>query len=152
MAFCSRLRWRASLRIGSRRAADRRCWMKIRIKVNGKERDVQEVSLEGILKELGFGEAKVATAVNGEFVPVTARAERRLQQGDRLEVLAPMQGGGADARLLWCHPGKSPDAGDGSISSSGDPGRSFPRFRSLRRNRVAAAGNGVRAGLLGAGA
>jgi len=67
--------------------------MKIRIKVNGKERDVQEVSLEGILKELGFGEAKVATAVNGEFVPVTARAERRLQQGDRLEVLAPMQGG-----------------------------------------------------------
>ena len=67
--------------------------MKIRIKVNGNERAVPEVSLEGNLKEPGFGEAKVATAVNGEFVPVTARAERRLQQGDRLEVLAPMQGG-----------------------------------------------------------
>jgi len=35
----------------------------------------------------------VATAVNGEFVPATERRAARLADGDRLEVLAPMQGG-----------------------------------------------------------
>jgi len=42
---------------------------------------------------LGFAEAKVATAVNGDFVPAGARAQRALGDGDRVEVLAPMQGG-----------------------------------------------------------
>jgi sulfur carrier protein len=31
--------------------------------------------------------------VNGKFVPKTARAKATLAEGDRLEVLAPMQGG-----------------------------------------------------------
>jgi sulfur carrier protein len=42
---------------------------------------------------LGYGEAVVATALNGEFVPVSSRNEARLTEGDRLEILAPMQGG-----------------------------------------------------------
>ncbi|HLW28598.1 MAG TPA: sulfur carrier protein ThiS [Kiloniellales bacterium] len=67
--------------------------MTMRIEVNGVEREVQDARLDAILNELGFAEAKVATAVNGDFVPLTARAERQLQPGDRLEVVAPMQGG-----------------------------------------------------------
>ena len=46
-----------------------------------------------IMLELGFGEAKVATAVNEEFVPAARRAEAIIADGDRLEVVAPQQGG-----------------------------------------------------------
>ncbi len=35
----------------------------------------------------------VATALNGEFVPAGSRPGAGLKDGDRLEVLAPMQGG-----------------------------------------------------------
>jgi sulfur carrier protein len=45
------------------------------------------------LHELGYGEAVVATALNGEFVAAGSRPGARLTEGDRLEVLAPMQGG-----------------------------------------------------------
>jgi len=51
------------------------------------------VDLPTALRLLGFGGAVVATALNGEFVPVSARAHTALRDGDRLEVLAPMQGG-----------------------------------------------------------
>lgn len=50
-------------------------------------------TLETLLTSLGFGNAVVATALNGEFVPSDARALARVHDGDRLEVLAPMQGG-----------------------------------------------------------
>jgi sulfur carrier protein len=46
-----------------------------------------------MLRICGYGEAIVATAVNGEFVPARARGEIHLRDGDRVEVLAPMQGG-----------------------------------------------------------
>ena len=67
--------------------------MRMKIEVNGVEHDVREATLEEVLGELGLREAKIATAINGDFVPVSARASRRLQQGDRLEVVSPMQGG-----------------------------------------------------------
>lgn len=50
-------------------------------------------TLAAMLLICGYAGATVATAVNGEFVPVPARAQTRLQDGDRIEVLAPMQGG-----------------------------------------------------------
>jgi sulfur carrier protein len=50
-------------------------------------------TLVAALQELGYAEAVVATAVNGEFVPVGARSNALLAEGDQLEVLAPMQGG-----------------------------------------------------------
>jgi sulfur carrier protein len=46
-----------------------------------------------VLEELGYQGAKVATAVNGGFVARGLRAETRLREGDRVEVIAPMQGG-----------------------------------------------------------
>ena len=45
------------------------------------------------LSELGWGEARVATALNGDFLPAASRPTQALRDGDRLEVLAPMQGG-----------------------------------------------------------
>ena len=65
----------------------------MKILVNGAWRDTGAVDLATALAELGYGEAVVATALNGEFVPVSSRSGARLADGDRLEVLAPMQGG-----------------------------------------------------------
>jgi len=65
----------------------------MQILVNGASRDIQAADLSGALEELGYGSAVVATAVNGEFVPARERQTARLADGDRIEVLAPMQGG-----------------------------------------------------------
>lgn len=65
----------------------------MRIEVNGEPREVAGPSVAEALAELGWGEARVATALNGEFLPASARAGQMLAEGDRLEVLAPMQGG-----------------------------------------------------------
>ena len=65
----------------------------MRIEVNGEAREVTATTLAAALDELGWSTAKVATALNGDFVPASARADQALRDGDRLEVLAPMQGG-----------------------------------------------------------
>ena len=66
----------------------------MQILVNGAARDVsQAANLAAALAELGFADAVVATAVNGQFVPAGARSGVVLEYGDQLEVLAPMQGG-----------------------------------------------------------
>ena len=65
----------------------------MKILVNGAWRDTGAADLAAALKELGYADSVVATAVNGEFVPAGARSSARLAAGDRLEILAPMQGG-----------------------------------------------------------
>ncbi|WP_212522790.1 sulfur carrier protein ThiS [Actibacterium sp. MT2.3-13A] len=63
------------------------------ITVNGETVAVTAGRLSEILEELGYGGEKVATAVNETFVPAAARAELALAPGDRLEIVAPRQGG-----------------------------------------------------------
>lgn len=65
----------------------------MKIMVNGEKVEVNATALDAILVELGHGEAKVATALNEEFVPATLRADTELEAGDRLEIVAPRQGG-----------------------------------------------------------
>jgi sulfur carrier protein len=65
----------------------------MQIRVNDEPREVAGPTLAAALDEMGFGGARVATAVNGAFVPAAARGAHVLAEGDRLEVLAPMQGG-----------------------------------------------------------
>ena len=65
----------------------------MKIVLNGEPRDVAAPDLAAALAELGYADATVATAVNGSFVPAAARPDRSLAEGDRLEVLAPRQGG-----------------------------------------------------------
>lgn len=67
--------------------------MRLRITVNGSEASVGSDRLDQVLDELGFSGATVATALNEEFVAKLARSETRLSDGDRLEVVAPLQGG-----------------------------------------------------------
>jgi sulfur carrier protein len=65
----------------------------VKILVNGTWRDTTATYLASALEELGYGGSTVATALNGEFVPASLRSAAPLADGDRLEVLAPMQGG-----------------------------------------------------------
>jgi sulfur carrier protein len=65
----------------------------MKIQVNGAWREVRAAQLAAALEDLGYAESVVSTAVNGEFVAVHAREQIMLCDGDRLEVLAPMQGG-----------------------------------------------------------
>ena len=65
----------------------------MRILLNGAWLETEATELSAALRQFGYGDAVVATAVNGEFVATAARARTRLAEGDRVEVLAPMQGG-----------------------------------------------------------
>lgn len=65
----------------------------MKITVNGTPHEVTVATLEAALAELGYGDQRVATAVNQSFVPAARRGAQALQPGDQLEILAPMQGG-----------------------------------------------------------
>tara|TARA_R110002072_G_scaffold167861_1_gene321423 strand:- start:973 stop:1170 length:198 start_codon:yes stop_codon:yes gene_type:complete len=65
----------------------------MKLLLNGASMDVQVGTLEALLTTQGLGDAKVATAVNGAFVPANFRATYLLSDGDSVEILAPMQGG-----------------------------------------------------------
>jgi sulfur carrier protein len=65
----------------------------MRIFVNGDRHEIAPATLALALTALGYGGKKVATAVNGRFVPAPARAATDLKDGDQVEVVAPMQGG-----------------------------------------------------------
>jgi len=65
----------------------------IKISLNGKDVKTKAATLSDLLIEQGYGTAKVATALNGEFVPIARHNEQQLQQGDKIEVVAPRQGG-----------------------------------------------------------
>jgi sulfur carrier protein len=61
--------------------------------INGIPRDTRAETLAELIAGEDFGETRVATAVNGAFVPARARAEQRLEAGDRIEILSARQGG-----------------------------------------------------------
>jgi sulfur carrier protein len=65
----------------------------MQIFVNGESHNLQPATLAAALETLGFGGRKIATAVNGRFVPATQRQATPLNDGDKVEVVAPMQGG-----------------------------------------------------------
>ena len=61
--------------------------------VNGTAVESAAVSLADVLDDLGKSDAKVATAVNEAFVPAGQRGTHILHEGDRIEIVAPRQGG-----------------------------------------------------------
>ncbi|MCE2460731.1 MAG: sulfur carrier protein ThiS [Pseudomonadales bacterium] len=70
----------------------------MRISVNGELTELNGLDgepprLDRVLVDLGYKDRKVAVAVNETFVPRTSWAERTIGTGDRLDVVAPIQGG-----------------------------------------------------------
>ncbi|MEL6373839.1 MAG: sulfur carrier protein ThiS [Pseudomonadota bacterium] len=67
---------------------------RVGLTVNGQRIDVVSRDLSALLNEMGFDpRAKVATALNGAFVPASQREGTALSAGDHVEVLSPRQGG-----------------------------------------------------------
>jgi sulfur carrier protein len=65
----------------------------MRIQVNGRSHEVQATTLANLIDELGYGDRKVGTAINQEFVRDRDRDTRVLQDGDAVEIVTPRQGG-----------------------------------------------------------
>lgn len=65
----------------------------MKIIVNGEPADTRAGTLADLLSELGLKGAKVATALNGAMVRAVKRETTAISDGDRVEILAPMQGG-----------------------------------------------------------
>ena len=63
------------------------------LQVNGETRQTLARTLAELIVEAGYGDAKIATALNGDFVPQRARAATGLKAGDHVEIVAPRQGG-----------------------------------------------------------
>ena len=62
----------------------------MKIILNGEARELEATTLDAAMTELGFDDAVVATALNGEFVPRTKRVGTKVDDGDQLDVLAPL--------------------------------------------------------------
>ena len=65
----------------------------MQLQLNGETVESEASTLDAFLAEQGYADAVVATAVNGSFVAAPARLGMGLAEGDKIEVLAPMQGG-----------------------------------------------------------
>ncbi|NJO34791.1 MAG: sulfur carrier protein ThiS [Rhodospirillales bacterium] len=63
------------------------------ILVNGERTRTPAGTLAELVAGRGFAEYQVATALNGDFVARSARAATLLREGDKVEIVAPRQGG-----------------------------------------------------------
>lgn len=65
------------------------------IRINGREEPLSAASLAELLAGRGIAEGAlgVAVALNGAVVPRRRWSETRLQPGDSLEIVRPIQGG-----------------------------------------------------------
>jgi sulfur carrier protein len=51
------------------------------------------VTLSQALVSWGYGDSKIAVAINGEFVPRSTYSERQLITGDQIDIVKPVGGG-----------------------------------------------------------
>ncbi len=65
----------------------------MRIEVNGESREVTAATLAALLRELGYEDSAVATAINQNFVRRRDRSSAPLAEGDAVEIVMPRQGG-----------------------------------------------------------
>jgi sulfur carrier protein len=61
--------------------------------VNGRKAQTAARTIAELLEEQELAEARVATALNGHFVPAPRRATTPLNAGDRVEIVSARQGG-----------------------------------------------------------
>jgi sulfur carrier protein len=66
----------------------------MKISINGeiKELDKNSLSVKELLKEMNYGKG-IAVALNETFVLKTKYEETDIKDGDRLDILSPVQGG-----------------------------------------------------------
>lgn len=66
----------------------------MKITLNGKSQTLEKIQpILAFLQNNGFDGKLVAVAMNGEFVPKSSYANTQINDGDQIEIVAPMQGG-----------------------------------------------------------
>ena len=68
--------------------------MTIELSVNNESISLtSKTLLSDALQQWGYGESKIAVAINGEFVPRSTYTERELLNGDQIDIVKPVGGG-----------------------------------------------------------
>ncbi len=66
----------------------------IEISVNGEIKEVEEgLNIHQLIETLDYRTKGFAVAVNTTFVPIVKYDEVSIEDGDRVDILAPVQGG-----------------------------------------------------------
>jgi thiamine biosynthesis protein ThiS len=65
----------------------------MKLVVNGESVEVCAATLAELLEALDYRGSWLATALNGDLVRAEKRPQCALSDGDRIEILSPMQGG-----------------------------------------------------------
>ncbi len=66
----------------------------MRVTLNGDARELRDgVTVDDLIRELGLGERRIAVEINLDIVPRDAFAQRRLRDGDVVEVVQFIGGG-----------------------------------------------------------
>ena len=66
----------------------------INISLNNEPKQIEsDILLNDALIQWGFGEIRIAVAINGEFVPRSTYSERQLEAGDQIDIVKPVGGG-----------------------------------------------------------
>ena len=66
----------------------------MKILINGEEKTIKNgLNLDQVLIELNLKSDYIAVAMNSDFIPRTSYADYALSEGDRIDILSPMQGG-----------------------------------------------------------
>lgn len=68
--------------------------MTIELSVNNEIKTLTDKALlSDALQQWGYGDSKIAVAINGEFVPRSTYPERELTNGDQIDIVKPVGGG-----------------------------------------------------------
>lgn len=66
----------------------------INISLNNQPQQLENaMSVSQALQHWGYGDGKIAVAINGEFVPRSRYSEHRLNTGDKIDIVKPVGGG-----------------------------------------------------------
>lgn len=66
----------------------------INLSINNENLQVEaDKTLSEALESWGYGDDRIAVAINGDFVPRSAYPDRRLEEGDQLDIVKPVGGG-----------------------------------------------------------
>jgi sulfur carrier protein len=65
----------------------------MRVTVNGEQREIASLSVDGLLGELDYEGTHFAIAVNYDVLPKSRWAETPIKNGDEIEIITPRQGG-----------------------------------------------------------
>ncbi len=65
----------------------------IEIIVNGKKESIKACNIQELIELLGYHDNSFAVAVNGTFVSLKSYHDTTVENGDEIEILAPMVGG-----------------------------------------------------------